>query len=206
MLPEVHERLSERLGDQYVSTDWNKPLDAVLSAESDVNQALSALEHLRDELEVYLPAESERSARTEQCTDLEDHLQGLVNELKNRRRIIGEPLSLDEFLDPEEERKVSGEYDFEGGDAEIVALVQNGGPDDDSDSDSDSDEESGEPQIPLKDMIEMCRALETASVGFSNTSGLEVVKVLRRFRGELQKASTKNAVQTSLDSFFQINT
>jgi len=122
-LPEVHERLAERLGDKYVPGDWNKPLDAVLGAEDNLDEALSALECLRGELDVDLPDKSDKYAMTEQRIDLENELQGLIDELKKRRRITGEPLGIDEFLDPKEEQKV-GEtsYEFEGGCYDMALL------------------------------------------------------------------------------------
>ncbi len=43
-LPDVHTRLQEHLGDQYVASKWNESLDSVLRAENNVDAALAALQ------------------------------------------------------------------------------------------------------------------------------------------------------------------
>jgi hypothetical protein len=41
-LPEVHAHLQERLGDQFIASEWNESLDSVLGAEEDTGAALAA--------------------------------------------------------------------------------------------------------------------------------------------------------------------
>src|SRR5258708_931033 len=43
-IPEAHSALQEHLGDQYIASEWNGPLDCALGAEGDVGAALAALD------------------------------------------------------------------------------------------------------------------------------------------------------------------
>ena len=36
-IPEAHSDLQEHLGDQYIASEWNEPLDSASGAEGDVN-------------------------------------------------------------------------------------------------------------------------------------------------------------------------
>jgi len=110
--------------------------------------------------------------------------------------------SLNELLDPKEEQEV-GEYlnVFNGGDLEIIAMVQAKG-DDIEEIDSDSDDDQPEAVPPsLKEMIDACRVLEEGSL-LVCTDALDFVEAARRFRGRLQKMSHKGTKQTTIDMFF----
>ena len=124
-LPEVHAHLQKRLGNHYVANEWNESLDCVLRAEDDTGAALAALAVLRNKWAPSTPAESfEVTDIPDESNEVEGELLDLVAQLKDRRRIFGQPCTLDELLDPEDERKI-GEtlYSFEGGDADIVGMV-----------------------------------------------------------------------------------
>jgi hypothetical protein len=47
-IPEAYSALQEHLGDQYVASEWNGPLDTALGAEGDVNAALAAINTWHD--------------------------------------------------------------------------------------------------------------------------------------------------------------
>ncbi|KAI6113202.1 hypothetical protein EDD16DRAFT_1602482, partial [Pisolithus croceorrhizus] len=60
-----------------------------------------------------------------QLTVLEEALMESIQILKLQKRILGPLPTLDEILDPKEEQEIGEfQYQFEGGDAEIVAVVQ----------------------------------------------------------------------------------
>ena len=56
-LPEAHSFLQERLGDRYIASEWNEPLDCALGAEGDVNAALAAVNALRNKWAPYSPSD-----------------------------------------------------------------------------------------------------------------------------------------------------
>ena len=57
--------------------------------------------------------------------DIENDLLDLVAQLKDQGCTFGEPCTLDRLLDPEEEWEIGENiYVFEGGDAEIIGMVQ----------------------------------------------------------------------------------
>ncbi|KAG8755972.1 hypothetical protein FRC14_003499 [Serendipita sp. 396] len=208
--PEVHARLQQHLGDQYVAAEWNEPLDAVLNAENDTDAALEALETLRNK---WAPSRSSEphdvSIVQDNQSELEEKLEALVMELSDRRRIFGTPPTHNELLEPEEEREVGeSPYVFGAGDADIVAVVQaemavaRG-----NIKEIDSDDNDEEPEVPppaLKEMIEMCRVIEENSLRVCMEGVLEVTEALRRYRGFLQKLSMQGATQTTLHDFFRI--
>ncbi|KAG8781291.1 hypothetical protein FRC15_008897 [Serendipita sp. 397] len=119
------------------------------------------------------------------------------------------PCTLDELLDPEEERAIGeSPYAFEGGDAEIIGMVQQEmGLARGNIKEIDSDDDDGPEVVPpsLKEMINMCRIIEENSMVVCTEGALEVVKSLCRYRGRLQKMSTEGAKQTTLDAFFNFS-
>jgi len=137
-----------------------------------------------------------------------------VQELKKRNRIFGEPPSLEELLDPIEERRdADSQDDFEGGEAEIVAEVKHqmaiergeiveADNDDDDDGDEKTDDDTDLP-VSTAEIMRLCEQVERLCFKHgAGESSLELPKHLRRFRAHLRHTELKNAKQTSLDSFF----
>ena len=207
-LPEAHSFLQERLGDRYIASEWNEPLDCALGAEGDVNAALAAVNALRNKWAPDGPSDlCEVATIPNEHSKVEEELLDLVAQLKERRCITGQPFTLDELLDPKEEREIGECLDsFEGGDLEIVGMVQAEvglarGDIEEIDSDSASDDPEVVPPS-LKEMIEACRILEENSLVVYTEGVLNLVQAARRYRGRLQKMSREGAKQTTLDMFF----
>jgi hypothetical protein len=167
-LPQAETRLQEHLGERYVDSDWRPALAAVMAAEGDVTAALDAIGKLAStscppRLTIKIPARPKNSAP--QVTTLEKDLMDSVAELHKRRRIIGKPPSLEDLLDPIEEKEVEDSpYRFEGGDAEIVAevhhqmAVEHGEIIEVDSEDEDGGEE--EEEVSIGEMIRHCQQLE----------------------------------------------
>jgi len=105
-IPEVHSALQECLGDQYIASEWNEPLDSALGAEGDVSAALAAVNAWHNKWVPDGPSEAPDSPVAtihDEHNNVEEELLELVAQLKAQRQIIGEPLTLDEMLDPVEE-------------------------------------------------------------------------------------------------------
>jgi len=214
-LPQTEERLKARLGDKYVASDWVEPLDAVIFAENDVDEALEALDTLRQTLEGATTTISsdvstseevvvEQLARTTQNIGIEAELQKLIDDLKARRRIFGDPPCLDDLLDPVEEHEIGEGHRT---DVEIVAKMQNktASPiemDEDKDKDEDKDEHNLPPRLATAEMIRMCKELEIACIQHEAVEGLEASRMLRRLRAPLQAFETANTKQKTLFEFF----
>ena len=204
-LPEVHAHLQERLGNDYIATEWNESLDSVLRAEGDTGAALTALAALRNKWAPDTPSESCEVAKIpDECNKVEGELLDLVAQLKDRRRIFGEPCSLDELLDPEEEREIGESLSScEGGDTEIVGMVQQEiGLRRGDIEEIDSDDEPEVVPPPLKEVINMCRILEEYSMVVCTEGAFKFVKALRGYQGHLQAKSREREKQTTLDTFF----
>jgi len=202
-IPEAHSSLQERLGDQYVASEWDGPLDSALGAEGDTDAALAAVNAWRNKWAPDGPSDLCEVATTpNDHSKVENELLELVTELKARKRITGQPLTLDELLDPKEEREI-GEYldVFDGGDLEIITMVQaKGGDIEEIDSDSDDDHPEAVPPS-LKEMIDACQLLEEGGL-LVCTDALDFVEAARQFRGRLQKMSREATKQTTIDMFF----
>jgi hypothetical protein len=216
-IPDAHSALQERLGDQFIVREWIEPLDSALAAEGDVSAALAAVNAWRNKWAPDSPSEAPDSPSevldSPVATILDEHdnveaeLLGLVAELKARKRIIGEPLTLEEMLDPIEEREI-GEYpsSFEGRDLdlEIIGMVQakaRGDAVEEISSDSDDDEPEVVPPS-LPEMIEACRKLEEGCLLVCTEGVLDFVEAARRLRGHLQKLSRESEKQTTIDMYF----
>jgi hypothetical protein len=74
-------------------------------------------------LKIHIPAHQPAS----QLVAVENEVSKSISELKGRHRIIGEPATLDQFLEPSEEEEIGDSLssEFEGleGDSTIVAVV-----------------------------------------------------------------------------------
>ena len=122
LIPEVHSTLQECLGDQYIASEWNEPLDSALGAEGDVSAALAAVNAWCNK---WVP-DSPVATIPDEHNNVEEELLELVAQLKAQRQIIGEPLTLDEMLDPVEEQEIGESLgSFQGGDLdlEIIGMV-----------------------------------------------------------------------------------
>ncbi|KIN96796.1 hypothetical protein M404DRAFT_162309, partial [Pisolithus tinctorius Marx 270] len=185
--------LQELLKDQFVYEHWQPALNAVMEAEGDVMQAAEAVQRLASAtlhctgLTIKIPAKK----CPPQLITLEAALADSVLILKSHDKIIGPPPTVNEILNPKEEREVGKpQYAFEGGDAEIVAVVENelaikwG---EIVEIESDDDEDQQMPPIPsYTDLISMCQTLETACMVVSDAnSTLELAQLLCKFRGTL---------------------
>ena len=148
----------------------------------------------------------EKTAQTnlDEHHNIENELLILVAQLKNRRRINGKPCTLNELLDPEEEREIGeNTYAFEGGDADIVGFVQEEMVGDIEEIDSDDEDPNVAPPS-LKEMLDMCQIIQENSMVVCTEGSLEVVKVLRKYRGHLQRMRHEGERQATLDTFFPL--
>ncbi len=204
-LPDVHTHLQKHLGNHYIASEWNKSLDCVLRAEDDTGTALAALTALHAKWAPNTPTESfEGTEMPDESKKVEGELMDLVTQLKDWKRIFGKPCMLDEPLDPDEEQKIrENVYSFEGGDADIIKMVQ-----EDIGSETADIEEidsNDDPEImppPLKEVIKMCHILEEYSMIVCTEGPFNFVKALHKYQGKLQKKSREGEKQTMLDTFF----
>ena len=108
-------------------------------------------------------------------------------------------------MDPEKEQEVGGDlYAFEGGDYEIVEVVQQEMASTSSEIEEiDSDDEDPKAVPPsLNEMIDMCWVLEDNSMVVCTEGVLELIKALHQYQGHLQKMRQAGEKQTMLDTFF----
>jgi len=141
--------------------------------------------------------------------DLERDLEETVVELKKRNRIIGTPLTLEEMLNPAEERVIGGAcYQFEGRDAEIVVQVKDEMAVQCSDiieiaSDEEEEEEEDKGPESITDIISMCESMEHLCLrhGEPETS-LELSRALQQFIIHLRRTEMAQLKQKMLHDFF----
>ena len=214
-IPEAHSALQARLGDQYIASEWNEPLDSASGAEGDVSAALAAVNVWRSKWAPDSAADfcdvpdsdpdfSEVDMAPDERNEIEEELLGLVAQLKSRRRISGQPVTLEELLDPTEEHNIGEHLDTVSlGDEEIVLMVRAHTRHDIEeivDSNSDDDSPIAVPP-PLNEMISACRMIEENGLLIC-TDVLDVVDAVRQFQGRLQKMSRGTEKQSTLDMFF----
>ena len=125
-LPLAETRLQQHLGGRYVASNWESALKAVMDAEGDAAQASAAVEKLASAacqrsglvLKLSLP-------KPPQLEVLEQDLTNCVKILKDKNRIFGTLPSVDELIDPVEEREnLDTEVELFEDDAAIIAEVR----------------------------------------------------------------------------------
>ncbi|KAG6885130.1 hypothetical protein C0995_009563, partial [Termitomyces sp. Mi166 len=207
-LPMAEDQLRERLGDKYIDSDWQPALKAVMDAEGDV-EAIRLLAERSNlpKLTIKLPSQCTTAAK--QIKAAEDALMESVNELVKKKRIFGEPLSLEELVDPIEEREdPDSSYTFDSGEAEIISQVwremaEKGAIDvieiddlDDEDNDPDGD-------VPCAEVITLCKKLERLCVRYGDSDlPLELPRQLRKFRAQLHRKQMADSKQSHLERYF----
>ncbi|KAF8227377.1 hypothetical protein L208DRAFT_1297022 [Tricholoma matsutake] len=114
-LPAAEEQLKTHLGNRYNARDWQPALDAVMNAEGDIIQAQEALAWLSSttqlpRLTIRLPpvgqARSDPTSLSSGIGEAEKDLMDSVEELVKRKQIIGPPPTLEDLVNPIEEREV----------------------------------------------------------------------------------------------------
>ena len=127
MLPQAKTWLQEHLHNHYLDSDWRPILTVVMTAEGDATATLDAVGKLAStryppKPTIKIPAQP--YTITPQVAILECNLMASIAELHIRHQIFGDLPSLEDLLDPAEEKEVGDSpYQFEGGDAEIVAQI-----------------------------------------------------------------------------------
>ena len=192
LIPEAHSALQEHLGDQYIASKWNEPLHSASGAEGDVNAALAAVNAWCNKWAPHSTSEApdnpsdlcEVATIPNEPNSVEEELLDLVAQLKARKRIIGKPCTLDEMVDPIEERGIGeclGSLEGRDLDSEIVDMVQAKARGDIEEISSDSDDDEPEVVPPsLKRMIEACRKLEEDCLLVGVEDALDYIEAERR--------------------------
>src|SRR5882724_6340303 len=119
-LPEAEGHLQQALGDDFVDSDWRPALKTVMDAEGDTEKALhnvqklAACTHL-PRIKIKIPAHAPKLVATEEA------LMHSVAELKGHNCIFGELLTINELVEPLEEKEIGYSlYQSKGGDDDIV--------------------------------------------------------------------------------------
>ena len=118
------------------------------------------------------------------------------------------PLTLEEILNPIEEREVGNlEYRFEGGEDEIVDQVNHEmalkrGEIEEIESD-DEEEDEQEEDIGIGELRGLCEKVERLSLKYGDSETcLDLSRSLRQFRIQLRRVETAKARQTLLNEWF----
>jgi hypothetical protein len=211
-LPQAEEKISTHLGDRYVAKDWFPALKAVMDAEGNIIEAQKALREIslaceRLKLTIKLPA---RSARPTQLVDAEEAIVGSVQRLKDRNRIFGEVPTIDDIIDPVDEREdiEDSPYAFPSGETGIIEQVIHEEKVKRGEiieiEDDEDDEDDAPPDTSRCETIALIAQLELLAVKFSgpkyNSTALN--HSLRSFRAYLHREDLLHGKQTHIDSFF----
>ncbi|KAG2359129.1 hypothetical protein BDR07DRAFT_1488639 [Suillus spraguei] len=142
--------------------------------------------------------------RPNQLSSIETQLMQSVKDLQGRNRVFGTLLTIDELLDPAEE-KDKGEFSTcDGGESSIAdevcreILVANGGV-----IEVDSDDDKMGPSVTRNDVLDLCQQLEAACMQYGDPQiSLDSSSQLRNFRANLRREELHNAKQTCLEQFY----
>jgi hypothetical protein len=211
-LPKAEQHLVELFGERYNDNEWRPALVAVMDAENDVAKALEAIRQLTKQKQPAVNSTPNSTvnhpkAPPLQLTSLENELTRIVQELKDRRRIVGAALTLEEMLNPAEEMVVGdSQYRFEGSDEEIVQLVQQEitvakGEVMEVDSESEDEGEGEiEPEASIDDVIKLCQHMKGLCLQFgSNEKSLSLAQNLCQYCVDLKRVQSKVAKQVTLE-------
>ena len=135
-----------------------------------------------------------------------------MTELVKRKRIFGTPPTLDELVDPAEEKVIPLAIALPGDEEEIIALVRQEADirsgkipmEIDDESEDDGDVVGSGEDMSRAELLELCAKLEGACIGASAFDAMNLVKELHIFQGELRREETMNAKQITLEDAWKI--
>ena len=203
-LPDAENQIEAILVDQNLNIPWKEGINVVMNAENDSQIATRALDNLRKStrprLVIRIPAR-----KPPQVEEAETELMTAVHSLKDRNRIHGPVLSVDEIVespdevDPEvEELPIDDDSIVDAVRKEMVAgkeIVE---------IDDETDEEKEPAKINYAELPLLCEQLETACMSHLDKSFCsDLLTNLRRFRGLIRSEQIRSAKQTTLDTFFR---
>lgn len=124
-LLQAYAALATRLGEDYREDEWKPVIDAVTNAKGDSEAAHAAVDKLRPGVETAALPDAPaivQLAVTEETAAAEKNLMKKVSELKKRNRLFGDLPTIEDLVDPLDERYDGDEeYIFPDGDEEILA-------------------------------------------------------------------------------------
>jgi len=210
--PNAEIRLQAHLGNSYSAADW-EPALKVITEEEDADEAINTIASLEKAalccsgLKIRIPS---RPRQPHQLISAETELMQTIDNLKSRNRIFGVPPTVDELLDPAEEREVE-DSPFDSQDpvkavADVVrheiAIADGRVMEIESDDDDDSDDNSAA-SITRAELSALCQRIETACLQYGNPQvALHLSELLCNYRGQLRREELQNAKQTFLDQYF----
>jgi hypothetical protein len=137
---------------------------------------------------------------------VETELLDNIFTLKAQNCIFGPVPSIEEILDPIEERQQE-ETRTDGSVKAIAEIVKKEAIEADRAvekvNDSDDDDDKGPPVPPCAKLVTLCQQLELGCMHYGDPQfSLELSHQLFKFRGILWREELKYATQTTLDNFF----
>ena len=212
-LPQAEEKLSVHLGDRYVAKDWYPALKAVMDAEGDVIKAQKALREIslaceRPKLTIKVLAQ--RACPT-QLASAKKAIINSVQRLKDRNRIFGELPTIDDIIDPVDEREdvEDSPHIFPNGETGIIEQVIHEekvkrGEIIEIEDDEDDEDDDPLPDTSRHETIALIAQLELLAVKFGSLDYNSTVlnHSLRSFRAYLHREDLLHGKQSYIDSFF----
>ncbi|KAJ3794168.1 hypothetical protein GGU11DRAFT_690352, partial [Lentinula aff. detonsa] len=211
-LPEAEKQLKELFGDSYHDEIWRAMLSKITCLEPDSDSAA-----IFTEIDTHLQSLHSSTASVPTQTDsiipVERDLMEIIADLKTRNRIFGETPTLEELVDPVEEKEISESAFHYGEDAEKKIVdqvnyeqaVKRG---EIVEIEEDDDEDDGPPDVSLSELLgnlklakEQCLTSQIDSPGVAEEA-LKLTEQLRKFRGQVQKLQLLKAKQVPITNYF----
>ncbi|KAJ3745122.1 hypothetical protein DFH05DRAFT_1524784 [Lentinula detonsa] len=215
-LPQAEDALKEVFGAQYKDEVWRSMLSKITSQEPDSDRGpiLAEIETHLQSLHPSSTVETGMPSSSAEISPVETELMDAVSLLKKRNRIFGPLPTLEELVNPAEEKDIGeSAYQFgENAEEKIVKQVRyeeavKRGEIVEIEEDEEDEEESS-PDVSLSELLknlklveEQCGTgcIEDAAVA---EDALHLIDQMRRFRGQVQKLQDVNSKQSSILQFF----
>ncbi|KIJ59004.1 hypothetical protein HYDPIDRAFT_171009 [Hydnomerulius pinastri MD-312] len=167
-LPDAEAALQAHLRSWFEDSNWRLALKAIMDAEGVIEDTLKAVDQLseaassRSGLKVCIPTKSTLLQKPDQVVLLEAKIMESVHTLKSHNHIFGTLLTVDELLDPVEERDSGDLESLADGSIKGIAdkvqwemAIANGEIIKIEDEDNDVDDNLTDPSFSRTDLIKM---------------------------------------------------
>jgi hypothetical protein len=205
--PDAEIRLEAHLGDTFKAADW-EPALRVITEEEDSDKALKTLDDLEKAAKQRSGLKLQIPARPTQLIEAETHMMATVQDLKSRNRVFGDLLTVDDILDPPEEREQE-EDPYECHNDDIVAViteeirheiaVENG---EVIQIESDDEDDSPADLLSCSTLISLCAQIQSSCLHYGDPElAFELSESIRKYHTQLNREELKHATQTRIEDY-----
>ena len=206
--------MEAHLGDTFNAADW-EPALRVITEEEDPDEALKKVDGLEKAAKQRSGLKLQIPARPPQLIEAEVHMMATVQDLKSRNRIFGDLLTVDDILDPPEEREQEEDpYEYHTDDDLVAVITEEirheiaieNGEVIQIESDDEDDSSPATPNLLSRSaLILMCAQIQSSCLHYGDPElAFELSETIGKYRAQVNREELRCATQTRIEDYLAV--